>query len=133
MSNDMYLPSVKEYIKRRICNLRKIFSPDAAAIKRHRKGDSCTKRQGDDDEDINGDDEEDKKIAIETVVDDRASVSNLLEIFSRQIIEFNEFTFIHTLVLDVHSTNLTYFQANVRFLEPLKTSKNLWFSDVFRS
>ena len=31
------------------------------------------------------------------------------------------------------STNLHPFQANVSFLYPLKTSENLWFSDVFRA
>ena len=56
-ANDMYLPSVKEYIERQICNLSQNCSRGAAAIKRHRKGDGCTKRQGDGDEDIDGEDE----------------------------------------------------------------------------
>ena len=60
----MNLPSVKEYIKGRICNLSQICFLGAAAIKRHSKGDCCTKRQGGGDEDTYGEDEEDEEIAI---------------------------------------------------------------------
>ena len=88
----MYLPSVKESIKRRICSLSQICSQGAAAIKRHRKGDGCTKRQSDGDEDIHGEDEEDEDIAIETVADERVTVSNLLEVLTQALFRENDWT-----------------------------------------
>ena len=46
----MYCPSVKSAVKQRVCNLRGIYFPSIAAVKRYKAGKGCEEAEYDDEE-----------------------------------------------------------------------------------
>ena len=81
----MYCPSVKSAVKQRVCNLRGIYFPSIAAVKRHKAGTGCEEAEYDDEEGSddgdNYEEEEDRNDDTEVELVDGENECPVLNIF----------------------------------------------------